>query len=437
MRFGGCSLPVIRPGRGKRHSLANVRTIQKEFPLKLRNVYAFFTIYANIDGFDPAKHAGRPVAERQTLDRWVLSELNLAARAVREHMDEFRAYEAAQVLNDFVDGLSNWYLRRSRARYWAPGFDEDKEDAYATLYACMTTVIGLAAPFTPFLCEEIHQNVARRGLGDAAPESVHLCDVPEADAAAIDAALSEEMAAVRNIVSLGLRVRTEHKLKVRQPLYKAEVVLSDGALQQRLEQYCGLMAEELNVHEVVFTPAEESHVEYVLKPNFRALGPRLGKKMKAAKKAFQDADASSLRAALLDGGEASIEIDGETVALQPEDVEVAVQATGGFAAAGDSAAVVVLNTEIDQKLLDEGLFREILRRVQDLRKDLDVGYTERIRLRVAGSERVERVAEANREALARETLCSDLQVGGDELEACESREVEVDGEALTLDLGRG
>jgi len=426
------------PWSSTRHSLSNVRTSQKEFPLKLRNVYAFFTIYANIDGFDPVDHVGRPLKDRQTLDRWILSELALATQAVARHMDEFHAYEAAQVLNEFVDSLSNWYLRRSRARYWASGFDADKEDAYATLYHCLKATIQLAAPFTPFLAEEIFQNVVRQGEGqEGTPESVHLCDFPSADESAVDRTLSEEMAAVRNIVSLGLRVRTDHKLKVRQPLRKAEVVLNDPDLQARLAPYCGLMAEELNVHDVVFTAAEDSHVQYVCKPNFRRLGPRLGKQMKAAKQAFQQADASALRAALLSGSGASINIEGANVPLDLEDVAVEVEATGGFAAAGDSSTVVVLNTEIDQQLLDEGLFREILRRVQDFRKDLDVGYTERIALRISGSERVEEVAESNRDALAKETLSTDLRIGSAApLDSPETREVEVDGEALRIDLGR-
>ncbi len=422
------------PWSGKRHSLANVRTVQKEFPLKLRNCYAFFTIYANIDGFQPLVHVGRPIKERALLDRWILSELALTTRAVREHMDAFAAYEAAGELNAFVDGLSNWYLRRSRPRFWKGDFDADKQDAYATLYECLKTVITLAAPFTPFLCDEIYQNIVRRGEGDSAPESVHLRDVPEVCEEAVDRTLSEEMAAVRNIVSLGLRVRTEHKLKVRQPLAKAEVVLNDESLAARLDGYRSLMAEELNVHQVVFASGDQAHVNYLAKPNFRRLGPRLGKKMKSAKQAFAALNAADVRAKLLADGFAEVEIEGETIRLDSEDIEIAVEAAEHFAAAGDSSAVVVLNTEIDQKLLDEGLFREILRRVQDLRKDLDIGYADRIQLRISGSERVQRVAEANRKSLAAETLCTDLHIGGEPLAGSESREATVDSEALLLDL---
>ena len=171
---------------------------------------------------------GRPVAERTLLDRWILSELALLTLRVTELMDGYRAYEAAGRLSAFVDGLSNWYLRRSRDRYWKSDFDADKEDAYATLYEALVTSVKLAAPFVPFMAEEIYQNLVTRPFGKGEPESVHLCDHPEADERHIDRALSDEMAMVRNIVSLGLRVRTDHRLKVRQPLSEAEVVLPDS-----------------------------------------------------------------------------------------------------------------------------------------------------------------------------------------------------------------
>ena len=421
------------PWNTRRHSLANVRAIQKEFPLKLRNVYSFFTIYANIDGFDPAGHKGRPVAQRALLDRWILSELALTTRTVRVQMDDFHAFEAATALNNFVDALSNWYLRRSRARYWKSEFDADKQDAYATLYECLTTVAKLAAPFTPFMADEIYRNIVC-GVDSQAPESVHLADMPAVDESLIDLALSEEMATVRNVVSLGLRVRTEHKIKVRQPLASAEAVLSDAGLRNRVAVHARLIEEELNVHKVSFVPPEEAHVHYVLKPNFRQLGPRLGKLVKAAKQAFADVDAAALRAELLAQGESSITIEGTKVPLGPDDVEIQVEAADHFAAAGDSSAVVVLNTDLTPELLDEGLFREILRRVQDLRKDVDVAYTERIRLHLDGSERLKRVAEANRESLMAETLCTELL--GPTGEPVDWKEFTLDGEDLRLALVR-
>ena len=250
--------------------------LQKEFPLKLRNVYSFFTIYANIDGFDPAAMHGRPAAERTLLDRWILSELALLTLRVTELMDGYRAYEAAGQLSAFVDGLSNWYLRRSRHRYWKSEFDADKEDAYATLYEALVTSVKLAAPFVPFMAEEIYLNLVTRPFGKLEPESVHLCDHPQAEESHIDPALSDEMAMVRNIVSLGLRVRTDHRLKVRQPLSEAEVVLPDPEQRETLRPYGQLIADELNVHQVEFVRGGTEHVRYVCTPELPTAGAATG-----------------------------------------------------------------------------------------------------------------------------------------------------------------
>ncbi|MEX2300857.1 MAG: isoleucine--tRNA ligase [Bryobacterales bacterium] len=422
------------PWSPTRHSLGNVRALQKEFPLKLRNVYSFFTIYANIDGFDPATMKGRPFAERTLLDRWILSELAIVTGRAAEFLDKYYAYEAATELNQFIDGLSNWYLRRSRGRYWKSELDDDKQDAYATLYECLVTVIRLAAPFVPFMTEEIHQNL-RRPLGDGEPESVHLCEFPRADESRIDRALSEEMAAVRNIVSLGLRVRTEHSLKVRQPLARAEVVVP-GEMQEKLAAYSYLIAEELNVHDVMFVSGGQEHVRYIVQPNYRRLGPRLGKKMPLAKKAFQSVDAAALREQLLSSGKGEIELDGEKLALEPEDVEVLIEATGHFAAAGDRTTVVVLDTNLDDRLRDEGFYRELLHRVQNLRKELNVDYTERIRLSVAGSDRLKRILAGNEEHFMGETLCRELNMNGTSWEGAGRWEMNVDGEDVTVVLAR-
>ena len=285
------------------------------------------------------------------------------------------------------------------------------------------------------MAEEIYQNIVRKP-DSSALESVHLCDLPHESEAAIDLSLSEEMAAVRNAVSLGLRVRTEHKIKVRQPLSNAEVILNDDALRDRVEPHAALIAEELNVHEVALVPAEKAHVRYVAKPNFRALGPRLGPKMKLAKQAFAKLDAAVLRAELLEKHEAEVEIGGEKIRLEPADVEVLVEAAEHFAAAGDRTTVVVLNTDLDQRLLDEGLYREILRRVQDARKDLGADYTDRIRLAIDGSERVKSVVETNREHLMGETLCTSLAAVPGASNGFETREYEIDGEALTIGIAR-
>ncbi|WP_437642077.1 isoleucine--tRNA ligase [Sorangium sp. So ce854] len=457
------------PWTNTRHSLTNVRAYQKEFAVKLRNVYSFFTIYANIDGFSPAEgnpeardtspgalaaSAGyRPAKERTLLDRWILSELALATREVTAHLDEYRLYESAQRLVDLVDALSNWYVRRSRARFWAPSASDpleisagavraaqDKRDAYFTLYEVLVAIAKLSAPFTPFLAEAMYQNLVRRPWPASQPESVHLVAFPEADAAAIDEPLAIEMRAVRELVSLGLQVRTANKLKVRQPLSRADVVLSQQGLAAALAEHVPLIAEELNVHEVRFLrPGEEgSAVRYVLKPNFRALGPKLGKKVQLAKQVLAKADAAALRAALATEGKIAIALDGEQVELGPEEIDVAVEAGEGFAAAGGRAGVVVLHTALTDALRDEGLGREILSRVQGLRKELDLGFTERIRLALDGSARARKVAEASRELLMQESLAAELVLGAAPAAwgQAERRELNVDGEALTIALAR-
>ena len=441
------------PWSNTRHSLTNVRGAQKEFLVKLRNVYAFFVIYANIDGFSPAegnaeaiattptalaKSTGyRPAKERGLLDRWMLSELALAIREVTANLETYHLYEAAQRLVDLVDGLSNWYVRRSRARFWSAGMEQDKRDAYFTLYEVLVTVAKLIAPFTPFLAEELHQNLVRRPWPATQPESVHLCAYPDPDVTAIDEALVREMRAVRELVSLGLQVRTQNKLKVRQPLARADVVVSQASLTAALGQHEGLIREELNVHEVRFLrPGEEgSEVRYVLKPNFRALGPKLGKKVQLAKQVLARADASALRASLATDGKVTIDLEGEPIELGPEEIEVVVEASEGFAAAGGRAGVVVLHTALTDALRDEGLGREILSRVQGMRKELDLGFTERIRLAVDGSERTLRVAEAMRAELAAEALAVEVVVGPAPFEG-ERRQGSVDGEDVSVTVAR-
>ena len=420
------------PGNPKRHSLGNVRALQKEFLIKLRNVYSFFTIYASIDDFDPRKQKGRSLVERSFLDRWILSELAGLHEQLIDNLDNYRSYEAARDLTDFVDGLSNWYLRRSRSRFWKERKDDDKLDAYATLYETLVTLAKLGAPFVPFMTEEMYQNLVRGVYGGDVPESVHLCDFPEPDLTRIDRPLDEEMATVRDIVSLGLRVRTDRKLKVRQPLSRAEITLSHPELDNRIGHYLDLMAEELNVQDVALVHGAEEHVEYGVKPNFRRLGPRVGKKMKAVKAALAEADGEVLRASLLAKGEAAIEVEGEKIPLTIEDVEVVVRAREGYAAAGDQTAVVVLRTELTPELVEEGKYRELLNRVQTMRKDLGLEYTQRVRIAVRGSEALSSLLESRREHFMRETLAVELSSDGAGFTNPATRDVEIDGEAATL-----
>jgi isoleucyl-tRNA synthetase len=428
------------PWSNTRLSLAAVRALQRELPLKLRNVFSFFTIYANVDGFDPAdagcKAGRRPARERALLDRWILSELALTTQRTVEWMDAFRVYEASGVLTRFVEALSNWWVRRSRERFWAPGLEQDKLDAHWTLFECLVTGAKLVAPFLPFAAEEMWQNLVRRPWPNAPDESVHLCDYPEADAEAIDLALSRAMGVVRELVSLGLQVRTTEKLRVRQPLAAAEIVLAEPELAGALAEHLELVREELNVRAVHWVPKADEYVRYVVKPNFRALGPRAGKQMPALKAALAAADGAALLRQLESDGRVQIDLAGERFALTPDELQVTLEARPGFAAASDAAGVVVLRTALTPELVEEGLYREVLNRVQTFRKELELEYTGRIRLTLDGSPALLDAVRPRVEELARETLAVDLRVGEPPAPGAEVRELRIDGEALVLGLER-
>jgi isoleucyl-tRNA synthetase len=378
-----------------------------EFLLRLWNVYSFFVIYANIDGFDPARETGgerqptsqnkqqalpaaavistatsyRSIAHRGELDRWILSELNRTCAAVVGRMDAYDNFVACQHITEFVDALSNWYVRRSRDRFWAADRRApEKLDAYWTLYECLLTTARLIAPFVPFLAETLWQNLKRPTLGNQQlPESVHLCDYPTGDAAVIDEALSARMNLVREIASLGRSARQTANLKVRQPLAKVEVVLADNSHQPWLEEHAELIADELNVKAVEFTTHGEDYISYSVLPNFKRLGPRLGKNMPLVKKLLAEADAARLLEQLNSDGKVSLTLpDGTVAELDHEDIEVRLAAKAGWAAAQGKNCVVVLATELTPELVAEGLARDIVRLIQDRRKDIGCQYTDRI-----------------------------------------------------------
>ncbi|WP_434347557.1 isoleucine--tRNA ligase [Myxococcus virescens] len=413
-----------------RHSLSNVRLLQKDFQVKLRNVYSFFTIYANIDGFNPAagntdatdspweairrSQGWREVKARPVLDRWILSEVHLTLRDVTRALDTYQVYDAAQRMVALVDALSNWYLRRSRSRFWAPGFEQDKQDAYFTLYEALTTIASLSAPFIPFFADEMWGNLVRKPWPTTQPESVHLARFPSVDASLIDEGLAAEMGAVRDLVSLGLKVRTDNRLKVRQPLSRADVILARKELTDRVAAYRDLIADELNVHEVRFVEPgspEADVVRFRVRPNLRAVGGRLGPKLAPVRKAFDTGDGAALHRELLQTGRVAMTVAGEDLVFTAEELETLVEANPGYAAAGMGVGVVVLHTELTESLVDEGLVRELLARVQGARKDMELGYTDRIQLWVDGDARVKRVTDEAREMIARETLASSILVG--------------------------
>jgi isoleucyl-tRNA synthetase len=401
------------PWNATRHSLSNVRALQKEFLVKLRNVYSFFTIYANLDGFDP--HTSAPPVERAELDRWILVELAQTAATVTAKLDAYDIYPATMALTDLVDALSNWYVRRSRARFWSSGWSDDKAGAYFTLHEVLVTLAGLIAPFVPFMAEQMYQNLVAlpaRAHGKDVPASVHLTMFPEPNATwlgdASSRALSPKVRAVRDLVSLGLQVRTQAKMKVRQPLRQAYAIVVDTALFEgsAIQQ----LKEELNVllfHPVPLARAGE-FVEFRVKPSFRSLGARgLGKEAQALKTSMAkmaSPDAAVFASKILAEGNA--EFDG--IALERGDVEIDFVAKDGFAAAGDRVGVIVLDTKLDAELENLGMLRELISRVQGARKEMDLGYADRIKLYVETDGRLLDVATRYLATLAAEVLAIEL-----------------------------
>jgi isoleucyl-tRNA synthetase len=351
-------------------------------------------------------------------------------------MDAYRVYEATGSLTEFVDALSNWWVRRNRDRFWAEGLGADKLDAHWTLYECLVELAKLAAPFLPYASEEIWQNLVRRPFPEEAEPSVHLADYPASDTSVVDEDLSRVMRNVRELVSLGLQVRTANKLKVRQPLTAVEIVPGDPELTPALRSHAELVREELNVHEIHFVADADEYVTYRIKPNFRALGPRVGKRMPKLKAALAEADGGALLRALEVDGSVTIVVDGDPIALDGSEIAVDLEAREGFAAAAGNAGVVVLRTALTPELLAEGLFREVLNRVQGFRKELDLEYTGRIRLSLDGSPRLIDAVRPRVEDLGRETLAVEVALGVAPEEGAHVLEATIDGEALVLGLSR-
>ncbi|MGB5812323.1 MAG: isoleucine--tRNA ligase [Polyangiales bacterium] len=402
----------------------------REFLLKIWNVYSFFVTYANIDSWSPT--AERPsLAERSDMDRWVLAELDGTVRAVRQELDHYKSHMAVRHLLGFVDGLSNWYVRRSRARFWSGDDSADKRAAFSTLYEVLVDLTKLAAPFIPFMTETLFQNLVCKHDASA-PESVHLASFPEPDATRADDALRETVDLVRNVVTLGQRVRNENKLKVRQPLAEAIVVVADDAQRQAIDSFSDAIREELNVRSLGFTQAPEKYVEFELVPNFRVLGPKLGKQVPACKKALAEADGSALYAEMEENHSIQLSLPDGPIELTRAEVEVRLSAREGFVAASGGGQVVVLDPRIDDDLRREGMAREVINRIQRARKAMDLPYEARIEVSWKAEGEVARAIEEHTDRIAGETLASRLEAGDATGDATEN--TEIDGTPLALGI---
>ncbi|WP_442481704.1 isoleucine--tRNA ligase [Aeoliella sp. SH292] len=421
------------PWTSIRYSEQAIKDSIPEFLLRLWNCYSFMVIYANIDGWDPAQEVGepgasaagvnhgdfstaksyRPVAERDEIDRWIISELNRTIALVTERMDAYDNFGACAAITEYVDALSNWYVRRSRDRFWAKDTrSTDKLDAYWTLYECLLTTTKLIAPFVPFLAEEMYRNLVGVFGDGTLPVSVHLCDYPTPDEALIDSELSERMALVRLISSLGRRAREMENLKVRQPLAKVEVILADTAHQAWLEEHASVIADELNVKAVEYSSEPEKYVDHQVLPNFKLLGKKLGKLMPKVKQVLDATSGSDLLANIRDNGKIDLTIDGQAVELLPDEVEIRITAKPGYAAANDKGVVVVLATELTPELIAEGVARDLVRVIQDTRKDKGCEFTDRIEIGIATDDAtVQAAVEKFAEFIAGETLADVVKLG--------------------------
>ncbi|MBT8483125.1 MAG: isoleucine--tRNA ligase [Myxococcales bacterium] len=417
------------PGQSTRFFDDAATDAVREFLLKIWNVYSFFVTYANIDRWTAA--AARPaLTDRPDMDRWVLAELDATVRAVRQELDDYKSHMAVRHLLGFIDGLSNWYVRRSRARFWASDDSDDKRAAFSTLYEVLVDLAKLAAPFVPFMTETLFQNLVHKD-DPSTPVSVHLASFPEPDPARIDEELRKTVGRVRNVVTLGQRVRNENKLKVRQPLAEAIIVVADDDERRGIDRFASAIREELNVRALGFTQEPHKYVEFELVPNFRVLGPKLGKQVPACKKALADADGSALYAEMEANEKIVVQLPNGPIELTASDVEVRLSAKDDFAAASGSGQVVVLDTRVDDSLRREGMAREVINRIQRARKTMDLPYEARIEVEWNAEGELAEAVEEHAARIARETLASGFVRAA---EASGEHDTEIDGNPLTLSI---
>ncbi len=413
-------LTAQQPWAGYRFSLDTVGESVRQFMLTLWNTYSFWVLYANAtEGLTPATLAGCSFSASEAqkeqlggtdLDRWALSRLQATVATVRERMDDFDCTTAGRAIAELVEELSNWYVRLSRRRFW----DGDAA-AFATLRTCLLETSKMLAPFTPFLADEIYRNLlggADGEFGDA-PDSVHLASFPEVDEALLDAELEAGMAAVQRTVRLGHAARSAGKVKVRQPLRRAVIVANEDE-RAAIEALADLVTAELNVNELDFVSDEGELVSYTVKPNYRTLGPRFGKRMPQVAAAVAALDASRVAQTLADGGEVGISIDGTDHTLGPDDLILALAPLEGYEVEAEAGHAVALQLEIDEELRRAGLAREIVRAVQDARKNAGLEITDRIELRLGGDAELLAVAQEHETYIAGEVLARSITFGDED-----------------------
>ncbi len=397
--------------------------VQRRFLGTLWNTYAFFILYAEIDQFDATRHT-LDYDQLPVMDKWLLSRLNTAIRNVDDHLEHYRIPEAARVLDNFVDEMSNWYVRRCRERFWAKGMEQDKINAYMTLYTALEQICKCAAPMIPFMTEQIYQNLVRSN-DKAAPESIHLCDFPVADDSMIDRNLEENMEEVLSIVVMGRAARNAANIKNRQPVgrmyVKADHVL-DG-------YFADIVKDELNVKEVVFRDDVSDFTSYSFKPQLRTVGPKYGKQLGGIREYLSKVDGTQAMAQLKEKGALTFEVNGTEVTLKEEDLLIDVARKEGFVAETDNYTAVVLDTNLTPELVEEGFVYEIISKIQTMRKDAGFEVMDHIRISVSGNEKLAGIVKDNQEAISGKVLAEDVSA---EQELAIMKEWNVNGEKVVI-----
>ena len=407
------------PGQERRFSVDLVGEVIRNFTLTLWNVYAFFVTYANLDGWkppEPGSQAGSPACQYTDLDRWLLSELQTLVQEVTRAFETYDAPGATRPIQNFVDLLSKWYLRRSRRRFWKHGTDADKQAAYSTLYETLVTLSKLLAPGMPFLADELYQNLVIFGSGteeasNNLPSLVHLAAWPQVNQALYDDALNRDMRLIMKLASLGHGARNQAGIKVRQPLEQAAFAVSSQEEAQALRRYADLLADELNVKHVSVLGSAGEAVQYSLKPLPKQLGQKHKGSFPKVSRAVEALDAASAAEHLLNGQPVQVDVDGTIVEILPEEVEVRVESRSGLAVSSDGAYLAALSTTLTSELILEGLAREFIRRMQDHRKQAGFEITDRIRISVQATTQLTQAIETHRanimgEILATQLICS-------------------------------
>lgn len=383
-----------------RFSPEDVEETQRKFLNTLWNVYSFYVLYADIDKFNPLEY--KDFVSENVMDKWIISKLNSLIKDVEAHMDNYRITQAALAIEDFVDELSNWYVRRNRSRFWSEKLTEDKIGAYVTLYKVLTTLSLIAAPFVPFITEEIYTNLVR-GLDKNASESVHLCTWPKYDENLIQEELEKEMDEAYKIVKLGRSARNSVNIKNRQPL--SSMLVSSKTLP---EYYGRIIKDELNIKNITFGADLSSYVEFNIKPNLPVLGKKYGRYIPQIRKEIASMDQMELAQKIRQGEKVAINIDENEIELNEENLLVTMKGLEGFAFAGEGTIGVVLNTTITEELKEEGQLREILSKIQNMRKEKEFEVADRIKLYVSGNEALEKVVKKFEDSIRKETIAEEV-----------------------------